>query len=183
MGLFDRIILALYTFCLAFLSLGVIIIGLQVVPLDVFQRELFYLYGRWDFAFIGLVFFIVSLRLLFSGLSLRQRRAAGIVKAGKMGELRISFEAIHHMVQYVVYQIQGIQDIRTKVNNTPEGVLLHLELVISPGTNLSAITLEVQEKVKEYIETMVDIPVKEVQVSIGCVSNGRKKMEEKKRVK
>ncbi len=183
MGLFDRIILALYTFCLAFISLGVILIGVQAVPLDIFQKVLFYLYGRWDFAFIGLVFFIVSIRLLFSGLSLRKRKAAGIVKEGKMGELRISFEAIHHMVQYAGYQIQGIQDIRTRVDNTPEGALLHLELIISPGTNLSAVTLEVQEKVKEYIETMVDIPVKAVQVSIGRVSSGGKKIEEKKRVK
>jgi hypothetical protein len=67
MGIFDRIILTIYTILLAFLSLGVILISLQLVSLEQVRTSIFLIYGHWEAGLVAGVFLLVSVRLLLPG--------------------------------------------------------------------------------------------------------------------
>ena len=84
MSIIDRIILSIYTILLMLLSLTSILLSLKVLPQEYWQQGLSLIYGRWEAALIGGVFFLVSIRLLLAGL--RSRRGPNkIVHQTEMG--------------------------------------------------------------------------------------------------
>ncbi|MBP2667370.1 MAG: hypothetical protein H6Q76_2350, partial [Firmicutes bacterium] len=67
MSIIDRIILSIYTIVLMLLSLIAIMLSVKILPQDYWQQGLSLIYGRWEAALIGGVFFLVSIRLLLAG--------------------------------------------------------------------------------------------------------------------
>ena len=72
MSIIDRIILSIYTVLLMVLSLISILLSVKILPQNYWQQGLSLIYGRWEAALIGGVFFLVSIRLLLAGV--RSRR-------------------------------------------------------------------------------------------------------------
>lgn len=98
MGILDRIILTIYTFLLAFLSLGVILLALNLISLELVWTSISMIRGQWEAALIGLLFFMVSIRLLLAGI--RSRRNKGtIAHHTAIGDVHITLEAVKNLVE------------------------------------------------------------------------------------
>ena len=60
MSIIDRIILSIYTVLLMVLSLISILLSVKILPQNYWQQGLSLIYGRWEAALIGGVFFVLS---------------------------------------------------------------------------------------------------------------------------
>jgi len=171
MGIIDRIILALYTFILTFLSLAVTLVAVKLVSLEWAQRSIELIYGRWDAAVIGGVFFIISLRLLYFGLVRRDRsNQKAIVQQTTLGELRVTYTALENLVHKAVYQVPGVKDLRTSIRALAEGISVTCKIMVAPDVVIPELSEQIQARVRDYLAEIVGITVKETKVLVENIN-------------
>lgn len=60
-----------------------------------------------------------------------------------------------------------------EIKKTNEGLLVNLSITIKDNYDITKVCTTVQEKVKESLESMLDLHVKEVSVSVSSVEVGK----------
>jgi len=169
MNLFDRIVLTLYTLCLALLSIALFVVFLGIIP----NKYLFFIldkvYNRWEYSIIALIFFLVSIRFLISGV--KSQRGKVITKTTEMGEISISLSTIESLVERVASQNPSIKDLRTRVRKKDDQVYLFLKVTVLPDTVIPDTISKLQKSVKEYVENISGIKVLDVDVSVTNLSS------------
>ncbi len=170
MGIIDRIILSIYTFLLTFLSVAVILLSLRLIPLELAGTSLAYIYGQWEAALVGAVFFLVSIRLLLAGIRSRKAKDA-IVHHNDMGDVHISLDAVENLVEKVARHIRGVRGIKVNVALAREGISVHMKAVVSPESHVPTVAAEIQNRVHEYIKNTVGVELADVQVRVDNISN------------
>lgn len=170
MGIIDRIMLSIYTFFLAFLSVVVILLSLRLIHLELAWTSLAYVYGQWEASLVGAVFFLVSIRLLLAGL--RSRRVKNtIVHHNDMGDVHISLMAVENLVEKVARHIRGVRDIKVDVSMAHENIIVRMKVKISPESHVPTVAAEIQNRVHEYVKNTVGIELADVQVMVETISN------------
>lgn len=175
MKLFDRVILAIYSFCLSILSIIVILFPFEQLnflsPNNIFP----YLQnakGNYWYSIIGLAFLLVSIRFLLSGLASKGNNY--IVRYTNHGELRISTQTIEGIARSVTDNFEGIKDINTKVIIANEKIVLRIKGLVHPSIDIPETATIIQEKVREHVERCTGIEVGEVKVEINNISTPSK---------
>jgi len=170
MGIIDRIILSIYTFLLAFLSIVVILLSLRLIPLEVAGTSLTYVYGQWEASLVGAIFFLVSIRLLLAGLRSRKVKDT-IVHHNDIGDVHISLTAVENLVEKVARHIRGVRGIKVKVSLVEQEITVKLNAVVSPESHVPTVASDIQSRVHEYIKNTVGIELADVQVNVEKISN------------
>ncbi|VBB08013.1 alkaline shock protein asp23 [Lucifera butyrica] len=170
MGIIDRVILSIYTVLLALLSLGIILLGLSLVSLDWLWTGLQHVYGRWEAALIGAVFFMVSIRLLLAGVRSRHAKDT-IVHHTDMGDVHISINAIENLVEKAARHTRGVRGVKVAVGTVGEALKVNLKVIVSPESNVPAVSAEMQNKVNEYIKNTVGVELVDVRILVENISN------------
>ncbi|MBP2642270.1 MAG: hypothetical protein H6Q67_157 [Firmicutes bacterium] len=171
MGIFDRVILTVYTIMLSFLSLGVVGISLRLIPLDWVWTSISVLYGRLEASLVGAVFFLVSIRLLLAGIRLRKRERNTIVHHNEMGDVHISISAVENLVEKVSRHVKGVRDVKVSALHTKEGLKVSIKAAVSPDTNIPTVTDEMQKKVFDNIKNTVGIELADMKILVENISN------------
>lgn len=171
MGIFDRIILSIYTFLLTFLSLGVILISLRLISSELVGTSIQgYIYGRWEAGLVGAVFLLVSVRLLLAGL--RSKRGKNtIVHHNDMGDVHIAIDAVENLVEKAARHVRGVRGVKVAASHTGAGLTLRLKAVVAPEANVPAVSAEIQRRVHEYVKNTVGIDVAELNIFVENISN------------
>jgi uncharacterized alkaline shock family protein YloU len=172
MGIFDRIILSIYTLLLAFLSLGVVLLSLRLISLEWVWTGISYINGQWEAGLVGAVFFLVSLRLLLAGLRSHRTKDA-IVHHTEMGDVHISLDAIKNLVEKIARHTRGVRGVKVRVHQDGQGqgLKVYLKAVVSPENNVPSVSEELQKRVHEHIKNTVGVELVDVQILVENISN------------
>jgi uncharacterized alkaline shock family protein YloU len=170
MGIFDRIILTIYTFLLTFLSMGVIIISLRLVPFESVGTSIALIYGQWEAGLVGAVFLMVSVRLLLAGLRSRRRKET-IVHHNELGDVHISLDAVENLVAKAARQVRGVRGIKVSACQYGPGLKLYVKAVISPESHVPTVTAQIQDKVNTYIKNTVGVELAEMRILVENISS------------
>lgn len=171
MGVADRIILTLYTFFLAFISLFIVLMAMGWgFPLEFIRTSLLNPNGRWAVGVLGTAFFVVSIRLLYYGFR-RRGPSQTVVHETALGEVRITLGAVENLVKRVARQVKGVRDIRTSVGRSPEGITVNLRAVVSPEVSIPEVSDQVQNAVKNYVRHVVGVEVAEIKIYIDNITS------------
>ncbi|MDT8901067.1 alkaline shock response membrane anchor protein AmaP [Anaeroselena agilis] len=170
MGIFDRIILSIYTLLLAFLSLGVIIISLRLVSLEQLWTSISLIYGQWEAGMVAAVFLLVSIRLLLAGLRSRGRGNT-IIHHNEMGDIHIALKAVENLVEKAARQVRGVRGVKVVANHSAGGLKLRIKAVISPEGNIPSVTAEIQQRVSDYIKRTVGVDLADMHIFVENISN------------
>lgn len=170
MGIFDRIILTLYTFSLTFISFVTVLIALGWDrPLRYVEESLAGRDGRLVVGISGAVVLIVSLRLLY--LAFRRYPRQTIVHETAMGEVRISLDAIENLVRKAVHQVRGVREVKAAVASAPGGVAVRVRASVTPDINIPEASDQIQNTVKNYVRNVVGIGVQEVKITVDNIGD------------
>ena len=170
MGIIDRIILSIYTILLTVLSLIAILLSAKILPQEYWQQGLSLIYGRWEAALIGGVFFLVSIRLLLAGL--RSRRGPNkIVHQTEMGVVEISIGAVEDLIAKTARHTRGVRNAKVQVKQLAEEVKVDLRIVVGPEYNIPKVAAEIQQRTQEYLKNTVGISMSEVRILVNDISN------------
>ena len=175
MKIIDRLILALYSICIAGLSLIVMLIPFNfkgVMNIKDGVNLLNGMKGNYIYSLIALMFFIVSLRFLLSGIigNKESKQESFLIMKNEYGEVIIYAHTIVGLVQNIVEGFSGINKIDTKVDLSDGVIYLLMKGEISPEINIPEITKDLQLRVKESLENTTGAKVGEIKVEINNVS-------------
>ncbi|MBP2653004.1 MAG: hypothetical protein H6Q73_573 [Firmicutes bacterium] len=173
MGIFDRIILTIYTIMLALLSLGVIVISLplRLIPLELIGTSILSVYGHWEASLAGAVFFLVSIRLLLAGIRSRRNENNTIVHHNELGDVHISITAVENLVEKVARHVRGVRDVKVSAKHTTNGLRVNLKATVSPDTHIPTITAEMQQKIFDNIKNTIGVELADMRVIVENISN------------
>jgi len=172
MKLIDRIVLTIYTFCLAIVSIVVMLLPFNLIGILSIQNIDYYFYsinGNYIYTIIGLAFFLVSVRFLLSGVS-SKKRDKYITRHTNLGELKISIQTIEGLAQSVTSDFFGIKDIKTSAVVEDEKLVIHIKGLVDPDINIPETTINIQNRVKEHTENCTGIEVQEIKVEITNIT-------------
>lgn len=170
MGIIDRIILSIYTLLLAFLSLGVILLSLRLIPLDFVWTGISHISGQWEAGMVGAVFLLISIRLLLAGM--RSKRIKDmIVHHNEMGDVHISLDAIKNLVEKTSRHVRGVRGVKVNVSNNSKGLEIGLKAVISPEVHVPTVSAELQQRVHDYVKNTVGVELVDVKIMVDNISN------------
>lgn len=181
MGIINRILLFVYTIGIALLSLGAVVVCLQIVPLSYVWNEFLYLSGLWETIAGAVLVFIISIQL--SGLSFagNSRKIHAVKEAlvihGELGEVHVTVEAVRNLLERTARSVPGVRDVKVKVQamaakNSPDTQLqIQIQLVIAQDFQVSGLSDEVQKRVQQHLQEFVGIKEYRLDVVIGDISN------------
>lgn len=170
MGIIDRIILTVYTFLLAFLSLGVVLLALNLISLDLVWTSISLIKGQWEAALIGLLFFMISIRLLLAGV--RSRRDKGtIAHHTSIGDVHITLDAVKNLVDKTARHTKGVRGVKVSIMQEGQGLKVNIRAVVSPESNVPEVGAEIQQRVQEYIKNTVGVELVDIHVFVENISN------------
>lgn len=175
MSIFDKIILVITSICLAFVSIVLIIFPFQqpdILSLDYGHRVLYSMKGNFWYTGIGALLLLASIRFIlisFKGSGDGRPKGNYIVQRTDHGEVNISSETIIGLAQSIADKFTGVRNIKTNVKIFEDQLFIDLKGEVSPEINIPEVTEELQDKVKEHVESCTGISVNEIRVVITNV--------------
>lgn len=175
MKIYDRLILTVYSICLAFISIIIIILPFDiqgVFTIDSGLQIVKSMKGNYWYSLIALVFFLVSIRFIFSGVRLRpiDKEQSFLVMRNQMGEILIYEDTIIGLVDNVARKFSGIRNIKTRVDLIDGQVNLNLFGEVTGEINIPDLAYDLQQSVKEHIETITGAKTGDIKIEIGKVT-------------
>lgn len=168
MRIFDRILLTIYTLFVILLSLMLLGIALSIIDYNLIGNLLSNASYNWNALILGaiaIVLFLASIRLLVAGYS-RKKAVSTLLMNTELGVIRVSVNTLDTLTQKAVRSFQEVKEIKSVVLPDPDGIRIQLKISILPDIAMPELSKDIQQKVKEYVESLSGISVKEVQVYI-----------------
>lgn len=166
MGIFDRIILTIYTFALAVVSAAFVALAAGwLAPLDYIRHVLENDHGRWVTGLSSGVFFIASVRLLYFAFR-RRGRGRAVFHETQMGEVRIALDAVENLVSRVARHQRGVRDVRAEATVHDGGVSIYLRTWVSPDISIPDLTDMLQREIMRQVRNVVGAEVTEVRIHV-----------------
>ena len=120
----------------------------------------------------GLILLLIALKIVFAGRGGDASAEKGaVMQTGENGTTSISMAALDEMIRHHCAQEPGIADCFTALQSDEDGLSVGLRLSVRPETELSSLASRMQKSVKEYLENITGIPVKDVSI---LIENARK---------
>jgi len=168
MGALDRVLLFVYTVALmvcAAVSL-VISLGYQA-PFRAFELAFHTAQGRWTTGAVSLLVLVASVRLLYSAFA---QPRVHVVHVTELGEVRISREAVEHLLQRVARQVRGVRDVRPRATISGESIAAHLRIWVSPDVNIPGLAGQLQEELRRAVREVVGVELTELHVAVESIT-------------
>ncbi|MBP1934184.1 alkaline shock response membrane anchor protein AmaP [Ammoniphilus resinae] len=178
MNLFDRMILTLYSLALTVLSIGAIAVLLRLIPWEVVssQMEMIYYAGEMRYAYlvVAIIFFLMSLKFLFQGFKRSNDPTSNsIFQRTDLGNVSISVATMDTIALKAARRVRGVREVKTSIKADETGTSIVLKVSVDGETPIPEIINDIQKAVKQQVETVVGIEVKEVDVKVTEVANNQ----------
>ncbi|UNC92362.1 alkaline shock response membrane anchor protein AmaP [Candidatus Contubernalis alkaliaceticus] len=160
------LILSLILLLAALLFLG---FAFSILPLEQVDAYISYLYGNLYGALIALLVLIISL-WLFSKSFKAKENAKLITQSTPQGEYMVSFTALESMVLRSSKEIEGVKELEPQIIYSDGNLIIFIKTVFFSGYEIPAVSQQLQENVKNYIEEMAGISVFTVKIFIENVA-------------
>lgn len=173
MGLFDQILLGLYTLSLTLISALLILVAFGwELPLAALQQVLLDPTGRWALAIVAALFFLSSVRMMRLALSVRKSNEA-LVRQSELGEVQVSLAAIENLVTRLGKQVDGVRDLKCRVGGGDSGIRLHLRAAVAGDMHIPGLAERLQEALQRQVRQVVGVDVEYVRLRIDEIGDGR----------
>lgn len=126
------------------------------------------------YTLVGVIFFLVSLRFLFSGLSGKQKepRSQTIRSNNEFGETEITLDTLESLATRAAKKVRGIRDLKTRVRPFEGGAVIKIRTYVDGDVPIPPLVEQVQHNVKEQVELISGVHIHEVTVLVSDVYKG-----------
>lgn len=170
MGVFDRVVLTLYTISLTVISLVIVTMAFGWLgPLDFIQRSLMAVNGRVVIGLVGTAFFVVSVRFMYFAFH-RRSRSQTLIHQNPLGEVRISLSAIENLIKRIGLQTGGVKDLKAYASTGSGGVNVSLRVWVSPDASIPELSDHLQSQINKYVKSVVGVDVAEVRIHVENIT-------------
>lgn len=167
MGIFDRIILTIYTFSLTFISAAFVALAVGWrAPLIYIEQGLDHPQGRWAIGLAGAIVFIASVRLLYFGFRRRGFGPSAVILDGELGEVRISLAAVESLVARVAREQRGVREVRSLADLSGGRISVYLRTWVSPEASIPDLSVHLQREIARQVRHVTGAEVDQVRIDV-----------------
>lgn len=176
MNLFDRLILSLYSLALTILSIIVIAAALNLIPYELVQSNILAVYEAENmrYAYLGaaIVFFLISLKFLLQGFRRGKDRsqAEAISQRTDIGHVSITVNTIESVALKAARKVRGVREVKSIIRSDDTGTSILMKASVDGETPVPTIVEEIQRGVKDQVESIIGMAIKQVDVKITEVA-------------
>ena len=177
LSVLDRILLTLLCIFSMAISVFCVLFVLRVVPFDALSQSFQAVYDDAIYGIgvvaVALLLFVLCLKLLIGGGESKGPRSA-LVKKTENGAIRISVGALDSMVQKHARANGDVRDIKSGIELDEDGIRIRIRLMLMPESNIPETSAVLQTSLKDYVETLSGIQVKEISIfveDLGLAAN------------
>ena len=181
MGVFNRFLLFLYSLFFGVVSLGIILLVLNVVPERVLLNEYQFAVTQWQTGVIAGVVFIISIHLLFcsfAGKGSKELTSGDIMLVhGTEGDVNVSINAVKGMIERISNGVRGVREAKVKAalkQDKDNGDCLNLDVKLEVGQERSVANIsdDIRTQASKYLTDIACISNFDVVVSVQSISSG-----------
>lgn len=169
MRILDRILLTFYALCILLLAIAVALLAWQVIAPQQVVDTVWMIYSteRWPIiiTLIAAAFFILSLKLLFSGAGHRKPQTA-LIRESEQGSVNLSLQAVDAMVRRYVTGQANVREVKPRLVPGPNGLTIYLKVVFAPETHIEPEATALQTGLAAYIQDYASLNVHKVQILV-----------------
>ncbi|MEW6523125.1 MAG: alkaline shock response membrane anchor protein AmaP [Bacillota bacterium] len=170
MTVYDRMLLAVFSLAIAFLSVMGFLATLGMTwslgwVATLMERPVL-------LTLVNLFFLGASLRFLYLGL--RRRYTGGtLVYPGAAGEIRVALSAVENLVRKVAAGVAGVRDIKAEVERTRDAKLrILVRATVSPDANIPEVSNQLHRVISGYVKDVVGVTVEEIRIYVVNIADG-----------
>ncbi|WAM32571.1 alkaline shock response membrane anchor protein AmaP [Caldicellulosiruptor naganoensis] len=161
----ERILLTIFTLVVIVASVFAILLPLGVFSVDSVQSAVYEYVNNPIYGLIPLLIIIMGFAVMFTGVKKKKVRL-GIIHANELGNLVISPKTFESAGYSAIKDIKGIKDAVIEIDFDENGVEYHIDALVVSDVNIPELTKEVQNAIKNHVETAIGIPVKSVNLHV-----------------
>jgi len=176
MGIPDRVILTLYTFLMAVFAVTMILITMGIMPPDFLKHVITALPGNWEYAVIGAIIFIISVRLLLAGIGVAGGSSSTLTLAeADNGKTIVSKRALENYIADIAQEVYGIYGVKVVVDMEDRTTINALiKASLEPDINVFETTEEVKDNIRETMKKVVGLEVRNIEVYFKKIKSSGK---------
>ena len=175
MGIPDRVILTLYTFLMAVFAVTMILITMGIMPPDFFKHVITALPGNWEYAVIGAIIFIISVRLLLAGIGVLGGSSTLTLADADNGKTVVSKRALENYIADIAQEVYGIYGVKVVVDMEDRTTInARINASLEPDINVFETTEEVKDNIRETMKKVVGLEVRNIEVYFKKIKSSGK---------
>ncbi|WP_128896721.1 alkaline shock response membrane anchor protein AmaP [Longirhabdus pacifica] len=117
------------------------------------------------------VLLLISIRLLYASIGMKKgMKGASIDQRTDFGDIQISLETVQNLVLKSAGKIQGIKELKVKVNVDQTGLLIQIKTMVDGEKPIPNLSEQMQKVVNDYVEEITGVPVAKVSVIIANIT-------------
>ncbi len=174
MKFIDKTILALFSIIILLISIVLCFFTLDWIELNAIKNVLD---AIKDFKCITICVSVVLILLSIKGIffkaktSTKEKSADGILLKNENGKLVISKETVENIVNGVAKGFSGTQNVSTKLSVINNNISVLVNLQIVGDISISALSIDLQNKIKESVKRITNLELKEVNIRVKNISD------------
>ncbi|SHI92857.1 alkaline shock response membrane anchor protein AmaP [Lutispora thermophila] len=171
----DRLLLLIFSVIVAIFSFALVLLALPFMPSQYSEALHLFIFESNSMILIAIILMLIALRFIFKTTEQKINNVNYISKETEIGEIRISFNTIKSIALSSIKNINEVKDVKAQVNDKNGEVSIIITACFLTGAVIPDVSKDIQNRVKEYIETTVEVKVKEVIVFVEEANNSSKR--------
>jgi len=169
-------------FAVLVLILGAVVLALTagwLNPVAMFNLSVLPLEHRLTIGLTTIILFLLAVRLLLVSLRLlKTEERQALISNADLGAVSIAMPALQSLIVRAARQVGGVWEVQPRFKVLTGGLIVRLDITVSPDRNIPELTRKLQDKVHEYIAATAGLEVPEVQVRVkGIHQEGLRRVE------
>jgi len=171
MRIFDRFLVFVLVVVIALIGVGFIAVCFEPFLMSNAVNELMntLVAWRWLCLPIGAVLIVLAIILLFASVLHRKKSGKNAAVGSKAGDVQVSVGAIDVMVTQVLKQYEAVHSYTTNIHQESGGVVVQVSVIVASYANIPQLSAQLQNAVREQLEQMAGLKIKNVQILVKDV--------------
>ena len=176
MKFLEKLALIVFSLIISVLSIGLILIILNVVQINVITKTISLLLTNETTIKVTLGISVVALLLaikcMFFGAKPEDDGRNGVILENDAGKLVISKESLENLIANVVKDVQGIEAISSRtILDKNNQLIVYVTTLVSKDIMIKDVSAQIQDKIKEALNKTADLEVKQVNIKVKNITN------------
>ncbi|MBP3596793.1 MAG: alkaline shock response membrane anchor protein AmaP [Clostridia bacterium] len=188
MRFLENLFIKIFSLIVLVLSVIVILIGFDILEINLFSDIIKSLYSTELKSkitlVISIIFILVSVKILLTRRGKPKNSKDGIILENGSGKLIISRESLDNMIFNASKDVPGAENITSKTYlDLEQNLRIFVTVTVSSDVSIKDISTRLQAKIKSTIKQTADLDVSEVNVKIKNIVNKKVKKSKENNIK
>ena len=131
--------------------------------------------GNWEYAVIGAIIFIISVRLLLAGIGVLGGSSTLTLAEADNGKTVVSKRALENYIADIAQEVYGIYGVKVVVDMEDRTTInARINASLEPDINVFETTEEVKDNIRETMKKVVGLEVRNIEVYFKKIKSSGK---------